>query len=126
MFRPGAILGLLALADSGEFEMYWCARSSYFDRGLMLVAAAVNAVAFCQTQQPVARPEFEVASIRPHASANNGVYVQALQGRLVMTNFSLKQLILFAYDVPNNQVLGVQAWMDSNRFNIQATTESNR
>jgi len=42
-----------------------------------------------------------------------------------MANFSLKQLILFAYDVPNNQVLGVEAWMDSNHFDIQATTESN-
>jgi uncharacterized protein (TIGR03435 family) len=91
----------------------------------MLVAAAANAVAFCQTQQPVARPEFEVASIRPHASADNRAYVQAFQGRLVMENFSLKQFILFAYDVTNNQVLGVQAWMDSNHFDIQATTESN-
>jgi uncharacterized protein (TIGR03435 family) len=91
----------------------------------MLVAAAANAAAFCQSQQSVARPEFEVASIRPHASADNRAYVQALQGRLVMANFSLKQLILFAYDVPNNQVLGVQAWMDSNHFDIQATTESN-
>jgi uncharacterized protein (TIGR03435 family) len=90
----------------------------------MLVAATANAVAFCQTRQPVPRPEFEVASIRPHASANNGAYVQALQGRLVMTNFSLKQLILFAYDVPNNQVLGVQPWMDSNHYDVQATTES--
>ena len=104
--------------------MYWCARSLNFGRGLMLVAATANAVAFCQTRQPVPRPEFEVASIRPHASANNGAYVQALQGRLVMTNFSLKQLILFAYDVPNNQVLGVQPWMDSNHYDVQATTES--
>jgi uncharacterized protein (TIGR03435 family) len=39
-----------------------------------------------------------------------------------MENFSLKQLILFAYDVPNNQVSGVQAWMDSNHFDIQAAT----
>ena len=36
----------------------------------------------------------------------------------------LKQLILFAYNVPNNQVSGVLAWMDSNHFDIQATTES--
>jgi uncharacterized protein (TIGR03435 family) len=41
-----------------------------------------------------------------------------------MANFSLKQLILFAYNVPNNQVSGVQPWMDSNHFDVQATTES--
>jgi uncharacterized protein (TIGR03435 family) len=37
----------------------------------------------------------------------------------------VKQLILFAYDVPKNQVSGVQPWMDSNHFDIQATTEKN-
>ncbi len=41
-----------------------------------------------------------------------------------MANFSLKQLILFAYNVPNNQVSGVQAWMDSSHFDILAKTES--
>lgn len=105
--------------------MYRCARDFCFVRGVVLVAAAANAVALCQTQQAVAGPEFEVASIRPRTSTDNRAYVQALQGRLVMENFSLKQFILFAYDVPNNQVLGVQGWMDSNHFDIQATTESN-
>jgi Protein of unknown function (DUF3738) len=104
--------------------MSWCARSLYFGSGLILVAAVGNAAAFCQTQQPVTRPEFEVASIRPHANGDNRAYVQASEGRLAMANFTLKQLILFAYNVPNNQVSGVQAWMDSNHFDIQATTES--
>ena len=40
-----------------------------------------------------------------------------------MANFSLKQLILFAYNVLNNQVSGIQAWMDSHHFDIKATTE---
>jgi hypothetical protein len=55
----------------------------------MLVAAVGNAAAFCQTQQPVTRPEFEVASIRPHANGDNRAYVQASEGRLAMANFSL-------------------------------------
>jgi len=103
--------------------MYWRVRSLYFCSGLILVAASGNAAAFCQTQQPVKLPGFEVASIRPHANGDNGAYVQASEGRLAMVNFSLKQLILFAYDVSNNRVSGVQAWMDSNHFDIQATTE---
>jgi uncharacterized protein (TIGR03435 family) len=41
-----------------------------------------------------------------------------------MQNFSLKQLILFAYDVSNNRLSGVQTWMDSIHYDIQATTES--
>ena len=105
--------------------MHGCARNLCFGMGLMLVAVGGNTAAFGQTQQPVARPGFEVASIRPHESSDNKAFVQALQGRLVMQNFSLKQLILFAYDVPNNQVSGVQSWMDSIRYDIQATTESN-
>ncbi len=42
-----------------------------------------------------------------------------------MQNFSLKQLILFAYDLPSNQLSGVHGWMDSDHFDIQATTDSN-
>lgn len=91
----------------------------------MLAAVAASAAAFCQTQQPAARTEFEVASIRPHANGDNRAFVQASDGRLAMTNFSLKQLILFAYDFPNSQVSGVQAWMDSDHYDIQAATGSN-
>jgi uncharacterized protein (TIGR03435 family) len=98
----------------------WAYRSK-----LLLVAAAMNAAAFCQTQAPAVRPEFDVASIRLHANADNRAFVQALQGRLVMTNFSLKQLILFAFDVPNNQVSGVHAWMDSSHYDVKATVEGN-
>jgi uncharacterized protein (TIGR03435 family) len=104
--------------------MYWRARGLYFGSGLMLIAAAGNPAAFSQTQQPVTHPAFEVTSIRPHQNGDNGAYVQASQGRLAMANFSLKQLILFAYNVPNNQVSGVQSWMDSNHFDVQATADS--
>lgn len=96
-----------------------------FVRVLAMFPVVAVTAAICQTQQQPAHPEFEVASIRLHASTDNKAFVQALQGRLVMQNFSLKQLILFAYDVPNNQVLGVQGWMDSNHYDVQATTESN-
>jgi uncharacterized protein (TIGR03435 family) len=105
--------------------MDWSQRNLYFGGKLLLIVAAVNAAAYCQAQAPAARPAFEVASIRLHANADNRALVQALQGRLVITNFSLKQLILFAYDVSNNRVSGVQSWMDSDRFDIHATLEGN-
>jgi uncharacterized protein (TIGR03435 family) len=70
------------------------------------------------------RVEFDVASVRPHANTDSKAYVQALQGRLVMTNFSLRQLILLTYNVPADQVSGLQAWMDSSHFDIQATADS--
>lgn len=106
--------------------MFRCVRRLGFGRVLAMFAVTANAAAFGQTQQQPARPEFEVASIKLHASTDNRAFVQALQGRLVMENFSLKQLILFAYDIPNNQVVGVQGWMDSSHYDIQATTDSSR
>jgi uncharacterized protein (TIGR03435 family) len=102
--------------------MDWRARGLRFGGWLALVALATPAI--CQVQEAVARPGFEVASIRLHTSADSTAYVQALQGRLVMTNFTLKQLILFAYGIPNSQVSGVQSWMDSDHFDIQATSDS--
>jgi uncharacterized protein (TIGR03435 family) len=104
--------------------MGWRTRRLHLGRGLMLVAAAGNTVILSQTQQPVTLPVFDVASIKAHTNGDNKAYVQAFQGRLAMANFSLKQLILFAYNVPNNQVSGVQAWMESNHFDVQATTET--
>ena len=91
----------------------------------VLVVALASSASVCLTQEPKARFEFEVASIRPRASADGRAYVQAIQGRLSMVNFSLQQLIFFAYDIPSNQVLGLREWMASNHFDIQATTESN-
>jgi uncharacterized protein (TIGR03435 family) len=104
---------------------YSCTGNLYFAGGLALVVGVTNIAAFCQTQEPAARPKFEVASIRLHANADNKSYVQALQGKLVITNFSLKQLIVFAYDFPSNQVSGSQAWMDSDRYDIQAKAVAN-
>jgi uncharacterized protein (TIGR03435 family) len=104
--------------------MICCARCIYHCGILTLIAVAATSAADCQTPKPAPRPEFEVASIRPHASADNKAFVQAFQGRLVVQNFSLKQLILFAYDVPRNQVSGVQPWMESDHFDIQATSAS--
>jgi uncharacterized protein (TIGR03435 family) len=106
--------------------MYRHAAQSHFSRILATIIVTASSSAFAQTQQQPAPPGFDVASIRLHSSTDSKAYVQALQGRLVMQNFSLKQLILFAYDIPSTQVLGVQGWMNSNHYDIQAITESNR
>ncbi len=87
------------------------------------ICCRVERRCFLPNANTPARPEFEVASIRLHSNADNRALVQALNGRLVITNFSLKQLILFAYGFPSNQVSGVRPWMDSGRYDLQATTE---
>lgn len=70
-----------------------------------------------------ARPEFEVASIRPAAPSasgqvNIGVHIDEAQVRF--TYLSLKDLIGMAYKVKHYQISGPD-WMASDRFNISAT-----
>jgi uncharacterized protein (TIGR03435 family) len=76
-----------------------------------------------------ARPEFEVASIRPVTAETGqitaGVHVDDAQVRF--TRLSLKDLIGIAYKVKIYQISGPD-WLASERFNINATvpTGANR
>jgi uncharacterized protein (TIGR03435 family) len=45
-------------------------------------------------------------------------------GRLSITNFTLKQLIAFAFDMKRPLVVGGPAWIDSDRFDIEAKPET--
>ena len=69
--------------------------------GLELAAAAV--LAFGQT--PSTRT-FEVASIKPSDPSAVGLSITADKGRFTATNATLKQLITFAYDIPDSRLLG--------------------
>lgn len=84
--------------------------------GLCLVAA----IAFGQT--PPARPEFEVASIKPSASAGVdrvrvGVHIDGSQ--VSCASLSLKEYIAIAYRLKNYQISGPD-WISSERFDIAA------
>jgi len=88
-----------------------------FTRCLLPVLAAVAAL----HAQP-ARPEFEVASIRPTDQTNPaqvsvGVHVDGAQ--VSITYFSLKDYIRSAYRVQEYQVQGPD-WIASDRFDIAA------
>lgn len=84
--------------------------------GLCLVAV----VAFGQTAPT--RPEFEVASIKPSASAGVdrvrvGVHIDGSQ--VSVASLSLKEYIAIAYRVKNYQISGPD-WISSERFDIAA------
>lgn len=73
-------------------------------------------------QTPPARPEFEVASIKPSASAGVdrvrvGVHIDGSQ--VSVAALSLKEYIAIAYRVKNYQVFGPD-WISSERFDITA------
>ena len=66
-----------------------------------------------------ARAEFEVASVKVNASGGGGSQRNTPHGNFTCAGMSLKQLIAFAYHLPELMVSG-PGWMDSARFDINA------
>jgi uncharacterized protein (TIGR03435 family) len=81
---------------------------------------AFACAAFCQS----APPAFEVASVKPaDPNGHPGVGIDLRTfpgGKLLATDCTLKQLIQAAYSVEPWQVLAGPAWLDSDRFDIEA------
>jgi uncharacterized protein (TIGR03435 family) len=75
--------------------------------------------------QPTPRLEFEAASVKPNKSGDvrRGMG-PAPGGRFTAVNVPLRELIAFAYGVPNAraslQVVGGPRWMDTERFDVEA------
>jgi uncharacterized protein (TIGR03435 family) len=66
---------------------------------------------------------FEVASIKPNASADNGVFFTYQGGRLSAKNVTLRVLIRHSYGVHDSQIMGGPKWMNSDRFDVLAKGE---
>jgi uncharacterized protein (TIGR03435 family) len=81
--------------------------------------ASLSRPGFSQSPVP---PAFEVASIRPNA---NGFSAPLDIGpkRFGAMGMSLNVLIQWAYDVRDFQVTGGPDWLNSARYDVQATTE---
>jgi uncharacterized protein (TIGR03435 family) len=72
-----------------------------------------------------AAPSFEVASVKRNTAgptAPNGFFPSP--GRFRATNMTLEQLIHAAFRVPSGALFGATPWMESERFDIDATTPS--
>src|SRR5262245_16752819 len=66
---------------------------------------------------------FEVASVKPSASASDRALLQAVPGRLLMQNFAPRTFIVLAYGVADHQVAGGPNWIGSDRYDVQAKAE---
>src|SRR5579871_4827231 len=89
--------------------------------GIPLVATAMA------VSQTSTLPAFDVASIKPGKPIESGDRIGLSLmpgGRLSITNFTLKQLVTFAFDLKKPQVLGGPDWIDSDRFDIEAKPET--
>jgi bla regulator protein BlaR1 len=70
-------------------------------------------------------PAFEVASIKPNQSGERNVrMMNPPDGRFVATNVTLKMLIQIAYGVQEYQISGAPGWLNSERYDIEAKSDS--
>jgi len=101
-------------------------RLAVWDNGIKLVLVAVCAsVVFGQTQSPPAHTGFEVASVKQNTGSDGRAFIQAVPGRLIMTNLPLRRLILNAYDLQDYQLSGDPPWANSEHYDIQAKADGN-
>lgn len=85
---------------------------------------SATALAVCALAQS---PHFEVASIKPSSPEEVQAGISGIQtghGRAVGTGVTLKRCIIGSYHVGPGQVVGGPAWVDSDRFHIEAKAET--
>jgi uncharacterized protein (TIGR03435 family) len=72
-----------------------------------------------------AKPEFEVATIKPSDPDRRGWGITVNRsGMLITLNTNLSDLVKFAYDVHPKQLVGAPAWVDSDKFDISAKPDT--
>ncbi len=70
-------------------------------------------------------PRFEVAAIKPASPDARGSFIDSPPGgRLDISNFTLKQMMIWAWKVQPDQVAGAAPWMETLRFDINAKAET--
>jgi uncharacterized protein (TIGR03435 family) len=87
-------------------------------RQTILLSVLLSAAASAQTA-----PAFEVATIKPSPDFMVWSGFQILTGsRFQASHNTLKTMVGYAYDVPEFNIAGGPAWVDSDRFDIEART----
>jgi len=114
-FRTGRFLALLLPIAIGSLHL----------------SAQSQSVAQSQTQSPTVSPpaappplRFEVASIHPDRSAGDEPSDRRVLpgGRFVATATTVRTLIRIAFGTDDNRMSGAPGWIDSETFDINATT----
>ncbi|HEY1241833.1 MAG TPA: TIGR03435 family protein [Bryobacteraceae bacterium] len=72
-----------------------------------------------------AKPQFEVATIKPSNPAQPGWGINVNRSGMFLTrNTNLSDLIKFAYSVHPKQIIGAPSWIDSDKFDISAKPDT--
>jgi hypothetical protein len=85
----------------------------------VLVVALFGAPMVLAAQRP-SEPAFEVAPIRKNTSSSGRTFMDGAGDRFSVTNASLRMLILRAYELLDDQLVGGPGWINTDRFDIVA------
>jgi uncharacterized protein (TIGR03435 family) len=93
----------------------------------LITIALMAAVGLGQSQDvdSLARPSFEVASIKPDPIPFSQISIGKPSGRLVARGIFTKFLIAHAYNVKEFQVLDGPSWISSEQYSIEAKPGDN-
>jgi uncharacterized protein (TIGR03435 family) len=84
-----------------------------------LIIVGVAATATLLAAQSL-KPGFEVASIRRHVNSELGGSFVPRGGTLVITSASVVDMVKYAYQVTDEQLLGGPAWIREYRYDVNA------
>ena len=87
--------------------------------GFCAISLFVAGASVSLAQAPAPVPAFEVASVKP-ADPDHSMSITRSGNRLTFSNYSLEMLILWAYNVRSDRLLGKPKGLDSVRYDIVA------
>jgi uncharacterized protein (TIGR03435 family) len=93
-------------------------------RTAAVAAACLLAAGGLQSSAAQSTPQFEVASVKRSASNAPGFTLTPVGGRFVATNVPLRFLVMAAFGIPEYRLDGGPGWINSERYDIQATPTS--
>jgi uncharacterized protein (TIGR03435 family) len=97
---------------------------------LKFAATSIATAILCTraaTQSAAAPPTFDIASIRMNKTEIDGhhhIINNPAESHFRTVNLPLRDLIQFAYGLPDSQILGGPAWINSIMFDIDAKSDS--
>jgi uncharacterized protein (TIGR03435 family) len=106
------------------------ARPMAVSRPLLLIAAISCPIALlctrAATQSAAAPPAFDIASIHINNTETDGhhhIFNDPAESHFRTVNLPLRDLVQFAYGLPDSQILGGPAWIKSIMFDIDAKSD---
>jgi uncharacterized protein (TIGR03435 family) len=94
-------------------------------RKALLSVAAIALAAHSQSPPVSTSLKFEVASLKPSEPGGRGSGVRPAPGgeRYLATNSTVKSLITVAYRIKSDEVTGGPAWIETDRYDMNAKAE---